>query len=85
MTLQSQVMEHGEKEVFLLPMVLLPLCPQSQERLWTVKSCPKNADCVFNGEGKRDLQNSMSGGKAISMNAMQILKGLQGQWMPLVF
>ena len=27
--------EHSEKDAFLLPMVLLTLCPQSLERLWT--------------------------------------------------
>lgn len=77
-------MAHGKREG-IHHMVLWQLCPQSQERPWTVKLCLKNADSVFDGEGKRDLQNFMSGGKAINMNARQILKGPQDQWMLLEF
>ena len=80
MILQCPVMEPDKREDILHHKVT-HLCPQLQERSWTVKSCPKNADSVFNGEGKRDLQNFMSGGKAINANARQILQGLQGQWM----
>lgn len=50
-----------------------------------MKSCLMNEDSVFDGDGKRDLQNFMSGGKAINMNARQSLKGLQDQWMLLGF